>query len=383
MDFIFPTYHAPPGAGSSVPGQAHIETGGVTSVFAFTTFAGTGESSGNTQEVSNRNQLILASGIVSSGSICNCFGAKPAGAEYTPAMAPGVISNTCGGAWTTLYKATVSGVASANYKIWTTGTDMNLDPYNGMCAFNAAAPLKIGLTVADGKDACTTAAPMGTDAEEGSGCAAGSFSGSQCVQSCPTHFLPSAGTGAPKCDDGAWIFPAATTATACYDTRFSPCSHTTCAVKNGHTVVRDWHSGEQNGNHHHCSSIVHADALNGSCQCECKSSFTESWIHHDTTGNKKSVSIASHIGAAKNDNENLPINRGADADKSRTATGHAYDTTTTTTTTTTTLAPTTTTTTTTATAAAATTTTAAAATTTTAAAATTTTAAAISAPIQQ
>jgi len=98
---------------------------------------------------------------------------------------------------------------------------------------------------------------------------------------------------------------------------------------------------------------VHADALNGSCKCECLASFTESWIHHDTTGNKKSVSIASHIGAAKNDNENLPINRGANADKSRTMTGHAYDTTTTTTT----AAPTTTTTTTTTTKASMTTTT--------------------------
>ena len=187
-----------------MPGKAHITNPmGVSQEFTFSTFKA-GESSNSGQGVTKRIELLKSSGIVTQTSTCSCYGAKPAGSELTPAMGTSATTNTCqrgDQAWKTLYKATVTGAASGNYYIWTTGTGMDLDPDPGMCSFTSNAKLAIGLSVADGKAACSTAAPTVADASNGAGCEAGSISGSQCAQTCTSGLFAS---GETSCDDGAW-----------------------------------------------------------------------------------------------------------------------------------------------------------------------------------
>ena len=63
------------------------------------------------------------------------------------------------------------------------------------------------------------------------------------------------------------------------------CSHTSCQVRDGHTVVRDWHGHEAHGERHHCvSNLASGTCVHPRCLMisrSCADSWTRvHWLQH-------------------------------------------------------------------------------------------------------
>ena len=219
--FFLTTYHNCPNG--QVPGSLHIQTPlGNTLTFSFSSYC---PMSGFTGPGPNGNSLPgqcsqeLSNKCGNSGADVTCY-YRPDGVNMVNAVG----DETCKAGntmqYSCAYYAQITNAVTGNYIVWTTGTDINLDPCTPSlnptgkipCDFTVNNKVTIPLTIEGCGSQCGSPPTSfsGTDQNSGSSwtatvnqnsCSA-AYDGIQCSVSCPSGFSQS---GSLYCDNGNWI----------------------------------------------------------------------------------------------------------------------------------------------------------------------------------
>ena len=137
--FWFGTYHSPPGAGSAVPGQVHIQDpNGATTSFAFDSFVSSNAQRGGTCPADDL-AAYAPSSVLASDAVVTCY-KLPSGTNANSGVKLVAASDTAGSCMSvphssgsysntkTHYYAEITSAPTGTYTVYTTGTDVNLNP---------------------------------------------------------------------------------------------------------------------------------------------------------------------------------------------------------------------------------------------------------------
>jgi len=216
--FYFGTYHSPPSAGGSVPGQFHLKspqgqtTSGIFNVFRPINPVSGSFSSLYSNDLAGRMEASLRQewGLHANDSV-QCYKMRDANPISTNLWATDVLTpvQAADQCYTlemhTWYRASLSNVISGTYEMWKTGTDINLDPayspVGSPCTMNPSKHFAFDVTSCDGGSGCPGFTGNILGASIPTSCQQQQFSGFVCPATCAPGKVK---TGQLECKDGVW-----------------------------------------------------------------------------------------------------------------------------------------------------------------------------------